>query len=170
MVLRPYPPNIRAEMYLLSISCELIKHRTISSDLVQRWRGDYLADKLENPKLALYQQTMARLRATDGFGRVLFSAFVHKMSRHIKGQARGVVITDKYLYTLDEKFRLRKTFSLLDVFKARINDESDNQLVVLSLRNDPTDLVFYLDSKNRSVELIDKVPELLANIYRVQIK
>lgn len=169
MVLRPYPPNLRTEMYLLSISCELIKNRPISSNLVQKWKGDYLADIVENPKSVSYKQTMDNLKATDGFTRVLFSSLVQKMSRHIKSQSRSMVVTDRYLYRLDEKFKLCKTYSLSDVCKARINDESDNQLVVLSLRNSDSDLVFYLDAR-KNVEFIDRVPELLANIYRVQIK
>jgi hypothetical protein len=44
MVLKPYPPNIRPEIYLLSISLELIKNRPISSSLVQKWKGNYLLD------------------------------------------------------------------------------------------------------------------------------
>lgn len=44
MVLKPYPPNLRAEIYLLSLSCELIKNRPINSNLAQKWKGNYLAD------------------------------------------------------------------------------------------------------------------------------
>ena len=44
MILKPYPPNIRSEIYLLSLSHELIKNRPISSTLVQKWKGDYLLD------------------------------------------------------------------------------------------------------------------------------
>jgi hypothetical protein len=44
MVLKPYPLNIRPEIYLLALSHELIKSRPISSSLVQKWKGDYLLD------------------------------------------------------------------------------------------------------------------------------
>lgn len=44
MILKPYPPAIRAEIYLLSLSCELIKNRPINSSLAQKWKGNYLAD------------------------------------------------------------------------------------------------------------------------------
>ena len=44
MILKPFPPNIRYEIYLLSLSCELIKSRPIPSSLAQKWKGDYLAD------------------------------------------------------------------------------------------------------------------------------
>ncbi len=90
------------------------------------------------------------------------------MNRHIKTQQRVILITDKYLYRLDEKFKVKKTPILIgDVKMARINDESDNQLIVLTFNNFENDLVFYLDSKNKQV---DRVPEFLANIYRIQIK
>ncbi len=42
--MKPYPPNLRAEIYLLSLACELIKNRPISSNLAQKWRGNYLSD------------------------------------------------------------------------------------------------------------------------------
>lgn len=44
MILKPYPPHIRSEIYLLSLSYELIKNRPISSNQAQKWKGDYLAD------------------------------------------------------------------------------------------------------------------------------
>ena len=80
MVLRPYPPNLRTEMYLLSISCELIKNRTISSNLVQKWKGDYLIDVVENSKASLYSSTITHLKSIDKFSRVLFSSYVHKVN------------------------------------------------------------------------------------------
>ena len=90
------------------------------------------------------------------------------MNRHIKTQMRAIVVTDKYLYRLDEKFKTKKApISIGDILAAKINDESDNQLIVLSFKNSDNDLVFYLDSRNKNV---DRVPEFLANIYRIQIK
>ena len=90
------------------------------------------------------------------------------MNRHIKTQMRAIVVTDKYLYRLDEKFKTKKApINIHDIVAAKINDESDNQLIVLTFKNSENDLVFYLDSRNKQV---DRVPEFLANIYRIQIK
>ena len=44
MILKPYSPTIRAEIYLLSLCYEIIKNRPIATSLVQKWKGDYLAD------------------------------------------------------------------------------------------------------------------------------
>ena len=44
MILKPYPPNLRSEIYLLSLSCELIRNRPIPSNLAQKWKGNYLAE------------------------------------------------------------------------------------------------------------------------------
>lgn len=169
MVLRPYPPNLRTEMYLLSISCELIKNRQISSNLVQKWKGNYLADSAENSKCHVFNNAMKSLQASDNFNRILFSSFIQKMNRHFKTQSRVIVVTDKYLYRLDEKYKVCKNpIPLTDIVKARVNDESDNQLIVLSFKDSKHDSVFYLDAK-KSSDIFDRVPEFLANIYRIQL-
>ncbi len=169
MVLRPYPASIRTEMYLLSIFCELTKGRKISSSLVQRWKGDYLSDGVENPRNQAYLARIASLKGVDGFGRVLFSSFVEKMSQQVKTQRRAIVVTDKCMYRLDEDFGVSKgPVKLSEVVRACISNEADNQVVVISFRNQESDWVFYLEMKSR--EVFDRVPEILANIYRVQIK
>lgn len=91
------------------------------------------------------------------------------MNRHIKSQTRAIVITDKYMYRLspDDKFKAKKDPVLVkDIKSATITDDPEFQLVVLSIANYETDLVFYLQSTDPT---IDKVPELLSNIYRTRI-
>jgi hypothetical protein len=91
------------------------------------------------------------------------------MSRHFETQRRGLVVTDKYIYRLDpeKKFKTKKNPVLIsDIRLAKITDERD-QLVVFSFANFDTDLVAYIDSRNRSY---DRVAELLANIYRAALK
>jgi len=169
MVLRPYPINIRTEIYLLSVFCELTKDRQISSSLVQKWKGDYLSDRIENPGSGLYLARIEALKRVDGFERVLFSSFVEKMSQEIRTHRRAIVVTDKCIYRLDENFRVSKGPIQLDqVVKACISNETENQVVVISFKGQQTDWVFYLDMKSNKV--FDRVPEILANIYRVQIK
>jgi hypothetical protein len=91
------------------------------------------------------------------------------MSRHFETQRRGLVVTDKYIYRLDpeKKFKLKKNpIPIGDLKLARITDQRD-QLVVFNLSNFDTDLVFYIDSFDKSH---DRVAELLANIYRAVLK
>jgi hypothetical protein len=54
MVLKPFPPNLRYEIYLLSLSCELIKNRPIPSSLAQKWKGDYLSDVNKSLKKKIF--------------------------------------------------------------------------------------------------------------------
>lgn len=92
------------------------------------------------------------------------------MNRHIKSQTRAIVITDKYMYRLnpDEKFKAKKSPILIkDIKSATITDDHEFQLVVLSIINNETDLVFYLQCSDPT---IDQVPELLSNIYRTRIE
>ena len=92
------------------------------------------------------------------------------MNRHFKCQQRAIIITEKYLYRLtpDEKFKTKKEPILIkDIQSATITDDPEFQLVVLSIKNFESDIVFYIQSMDHSV---DKVPELLANIYRSLIK
>ena len=79
MILKPYPPDIRPEIYLLALSCELIKNRPISSTLAQRWKGDYLSNSSENSKAAIYINAVNELKKSESFGRILFSSFVLKV-------------------------------------------------------------------------------------------
>lgn len=92
------------------------------------------------------------------------------MSRHLKGQLRAIFITDNHLFRLapDEKFKLKKDpIPIQDILSASVTEEPQYQLVVLKIRNFENDFVFYLQSNDPTT---DRVPELLANIYRARIK
>ena len=79
MVLKPYPPDLRSEIYLLSLSCEIIKKRPMPSNLTQKWKGDYLSNPIENPKSVLYNQAINELKKSYSIRRILFSSFVYKV-------------------------------------------------------------------------------------------
>ncbi len=44
MILKPYPENVRAEMYLIALAHDILKTRHIPTNFVQKWKGDYLND------------------------------------------------------------------------------------------------------------------------------
>lgn len=116
----------------------------------------------------MYANSLAHLKQADKFDRVLFSAFVQKLNRHLKNQLRAIVLTDKHLYKLDEKFKLKKEpIKINDIEAAIITEDAAFQLVVLRIRQVESDFVFYIQSNDNSV---DRVPELLANIHRTRIK
>jgi hypothetical protein len=89
------------------------------------------------------------------------------MNRHIAAQLRAIVLTDTHLFRLnpDEGFKnTKEAIQLREITSITITEEPEYQLIVLSTQNSPaTDIVFYLQSKDPSV---DRVPELIANIYR----
>lgn len=122
----------------------------------------------ENPKTHSYNETISSLKASGNFNRVLFSAFVQKLNRHLKNQLRAIVLTDTHLYRLDEKFKPKKEpIKIDDILSAIITEDACFQLVILKIRNSESDFVFYIQSNDTS---IDRVPELLANIHRARIK
>lgn len=43
MILKPYPENVRSEMYLVALAHDLIKTRHIPKNFAQKWKGDYLS-------------------------------------------------------------------------------------------------------------------------------
>ena len=93
------------------------------------------------------------------------------MNRHFASQQRAIILTDKKLYKLDpdDKYKLKKSPILnKDIVSAMITDEPENQLIVLKIRNIDSDFIFYIESKDFATN--DRVTELLANIYRSQIK
>ena len=88
------------------------------------------------------------------------------MNRHLSGQPRAILLTDTHLFRLDpnEKFKSTKApIANTDILAATITDDSSCQLVVLKVRNQDTDLVFYMECKEANS---DRVPELIANIHR----
>lgn len=86
----------------------------------------------------------------------------------MKNQLRAIVVTDTHLYRLDEKFKLKKDpIAINDISSAIITEDTLCQLVILRLKNSESDFVFYIQSNDTS---IDRVPELLANIYRTRVK
>jgi hypothetical protein len=92
------------------------------------------------------------------------------MNRHFKNQQRAIVLTDTHLFRLspEEKFRLKKDpIPIKSIAGATITEDTDFQLIVLKIKNCPSDFVFYLEGADRTV---DKVPEFLANIHRARIK
>jgi hypothetical protein len=92
------------------------------------------------------------------------------MNRHFKNQQRAIVLTDTHLFRLapDEKFHLKKEpVPIKSITGAIITEDASFQLIVLKIKNCPSDFVFYLESADQSV---DKVPEFLANIHRARIK
>ena len=92
------------------------------------------------------------------------------MNRYMKNQTRAIVLTDANLYRLDpeDKFKLKKNpIPISDITSAIITEDAEFQLVVLKLKNSPSDFVFYIETKDTT---LDKVPELIANIYRARIK
>lgn len=92
------------------------------------------------------------------------------MNRHLKSQLRAICLTDSHLYRMapDEKFKLKKEpIAIKDIVNATITEDSEYQLVVLKLKNSPTDFVFYIQTADPTV---DKVPEFLANLYRARIE
>jgi exopolysaccharide biosynthesis protein len=90
----------------------------------------------------------------------------------MNGQLNGIVLTNQYLFRLDpdNKFKLKKenaVFSIKNILKISITHESHCQLVVIKTANNGTDFVFYLITSSSNE---DRIPELLANIYRISIK
>ena len=110
------------------------------------------------------------MKKSDNFQRILFSSFIQKMNRSLKNQLRAIALTDSYLYRLDpvEGYKLKKEpIPIKDIISATITEEPEYQLVILKIRNSESDFVFYIETKDNS---IDKVPELIANIHRARIK
>ena len=92
------------------------------------------------------------------------------MNRYCKNQTRAIVMTDTHLYRLDpeDKYKLKKTpIPITDIASAVITEDPEYQLVVLKLKNAASDFVFYIETKDPT---LDAVPEFIANIYRARIK
>jgi hypothetical protein len=91
-----------------------------------------------------------------------------KLNRHLKNQLRALVLTDTHIYRLDEKFKLKKEpIPIENILNATITEDTECQLVVLKIKDAESDFVFCIQSNDTTV---DRVPELLANIYRTRVK
>ncbi|XP_071812059.1 unconventional myosin-Id-like isoform X2 [Apostichopus japonicus] len=68
----------------------------------RRWIGNYLALSSENIRCASYLSQCSTLKSKDGFTEIPFSSTFIKVNKHNKFTERVLVVTDKFIYKLDQ--------------------------------------------------------------------
>ncbi|CAF1230175.1 unnamed protein product [Adineta steineri] len=131
----------------------------------QQWIGDYLLRSDENPRMNEYQKSMNELRAKDNFSQILFSTFAIKLNSHIKMDERAIILTDKYIYKLDQKkhFHIKKSGIAINDIAGLSVTSGKEQLIVIHLISNH-DLVFYMQTKH------DRVAEFVGHIAKLKQK
>lgn len=160
MILQRIPPEEWPQLRLKVTAAAILSGKRQDIGLKQKWEGNYLAKTGDNDDTAGFVSSVGTLKTRDHFRRVLFSSFVRKINRHNKCAERVLVVTDKYLYKLDnKKFKpLRSPIPLENITGISVSPGTD-QLVILHLKGG-NDLVVALTCRhndNRIGELIGTV-------------
>ncbi|XP_013401655.1 unconventional myosin-Id [Lingula anatina] len=162
MILKPIPEAERPT-YRLKIAAAEVLGRRKEWGFQRKWLGNYLAESSDNSNTLPYVDQLTKLKHADGFSKVLFSMHVKKVNRHNKTADRAIVVTDKYIYKLDQKKKykpMRHGTPITDVTGLSITPGPD-QLCIIHLQGG-NDLVVYLVSPKSE----ERVGELVGVVNR----
>ncbi|XP_070211520.1 unconventional myosin-Id-like [Littorina saxatilis] len=170
MILRKIPKE-EFPMWRLKVTAgDLLMKKRRDWGVKRKWEGNYLEKTYENSSTADFVSQMNKLKARDGFTKILFSSLVKKTNKHNKTAERAVVFTDKFIYKLDagKHFKpMQKGIPFADVTGVSVTQESD-QLIVIHLTGG-NDLVMCLQSANheeRVGELVGMIANNLKKLYK----
>ncbi|CAF1389118.1 unnamed protein product [Rotaria sordida] len=161
------PIKLRSEFELKLLAGKYLQQRPSFFDksIYQEWKGDYLVILEENSRLNEYQKSINELRTKDNFNKIIFSTFAIKLNSHIKMDERAIILTDKYIYKVDQKknFHIKKSNISLDDITGLSVTSGKEQLIVIHLISN-SDLIFYMQTKN------DRVGEFVGYMTKLKQK
>ncbi|XP_022246802.1 unconventional myosin-Id-like [Limulus polyphemus] len=148
MILKRVPKEEWPQLQLKVAASEALSGCRKEWGLKRKWEGNYLAMNPENDNSSTFISSVGSLKSKDRFQNALFSSFVRKVNKHNKSAERVLLVTDKYLYKLDnKKFRpLKSGIPITDLTGVSVGPGPD-QLVILHLRGG-NDFVIALTSHN----------------------
>lgn len=130
----------------------------------RRWIGNYLALSAENATCAAFLSQCSSLKSKDGFSEVPFSSTFIKVNKHNKFAERVIVITDKFIYKLDQTKNykpLKSGTPLGEVTGISVTPDKD-QMFVIHLQSDNDIVGCLTNSKNEN-----QVPELVGVLCKL---
>ncbi|XP_050418381.2 unconventional myosin-Id isoform X2 [Patella vulgata] len=171
MILRKIPRDERPALRLKVTAGDVLKGRRQEWGFKRKWEGNYLANVTDNTtSTSDFVVQVSTLKGQDGFSRVLFSSFVKKVNKHNKTADRALLITDKYIYKLDQKKKfkpMRKGIPLIEITGLGLTPESD-QLIVIHLSGG-NDLVLCL-MNNKKEERVGELVGILCSHWQKTMK
>ncbi|XP_039296527.1 unconventional myosin ID isoform X2 [Nilaparvata lugens] len=155
MILRPYPRSEWPQLRMKLAAAVALRNKRHSWGHSRQWMGDYLALQPENPAYHIYNASVAHLKATHHFNRVMFSCFVTKTNKFNKCAMRALLVTDYEIYKMDvQKFKpMKRGMPIQEVTGLSVSPGQDQLMVIHS--NKGNDLVVTLKTDD------DRVGELV---------
>ncbi|KAK7866208.1 hypothetical protein R5R35_001420 [Gryllus longicercus] len=109
MILRSVPRAEWSQLKLKITAASALRGKRSWWGQARKWEGDYLSQTRENRSSAMYNASVSNLKHSDKFQKVLFSSFVLKTNKFNKCADRALLVTDIYIYKLDNtKFKSMK--------------------------------------------------------------
>ncbi|XP_044760641.1 unconventional myosin ID [Coccinella septempunctata] len=160
MVLKKIPQVQWPEMKLKIMAASALLHKRSNWGVSRKWEGNYLSKHAENINYTPFNDAVNNLKNSQHFSSVLFSSFVTKFNKFNKVAERVLLITDMYIFKLDNlKFRNMKEGVAIKELTGITVSPGNDQLIVLHCPGGNDLLVsLHCDSQD------DRIGELLGII------
>ncbi|XP_064647722.1 unconventional myosin-Id-like [Lineus longissimus] len=163
MILRGVSREERPQLRLKILAADALLNKRKHWGYDRKWEGNYLASVHENNDTASYVASMANLKATDKFSKIVFSCIAKKVNKFNKSTDRAIVFTDKFIYKLEpKKFKKMKSGIALTSITGVSVSPGEDQLVIVHLHGG-NDLVMCLCGRNNE----ERVGELVGVLCRL---
>lgn len=157
MILSKIPQKEWPQLKLKISAASVLKNKRPSWGQARQWEGNYLGSHSENNNYSIFNDSVNNLKNTQHFSKVLFSSFVTKFNKFNKCAERVLLLTDKYIFKLDNlKFRnMKEGVALAELTGLSVSPGQD-QLIVLHCPGG-NDLVISLHNTSQE----DRIGELV---------
>lgn len=164
MILSQIPKKEWPQLKIKISAASVLKNKRPHWGQTRQWQGNYLASHDENSGYSFFNDSVNNLKNSQRFGTVLFSSFVTKFNRCNKCSERVLLVTDQFIFKLDNaKFRnLKKGIPLTDLTGISVSPGQD-QLVVFHTPYG-NDLVVSLHNTKQE-DRVGEVVGLVCNRY-----
>lgn len=164
MILSKIPRKEWPQLKIKISAASVLKNKRPTWGQTRQWQGNYLATHDENNNYTTFNDSVNNLRNSQHFGSVLFSSFVTKFNKFNKCAERVLLLTDQYIYKLDNlKFKNMKEGVAVGEITALSVSPGQDQLIVFHCPKG-NDLVISLHN-NTQEDRIGELVGLVCNLY-----
>lgn len=173
VILLRIPVRDRPEVQLKAVAYGALSKRRPNWGYNRKWQGNYLVQQSENPNLQAFETSLAHLRRSHGFEKVLFSCIAMKVNKRGKVQERAILITDTDIFKLDPRkhFQRKKSpLHLTDVEGIGLSPMLD-QGFVIRFRSGKSLICYMINpgNDNRVAELVAVLCQICQRKYGRQL-
>lgn len=164
MILKKIPQAEWPQLKLKISAASVLRNKRSSWGQNRKWEGNYLSKLNENHNYSLFNESVNNLRNTMHFREVLFTSYVTKFNKFNKCAERVLLVTDKYIFKLDNtKFRNMKEGSEIATLNGIEISPGQDPLICLHCPGGNDLLISLHNSSNE--DRIGELVGILCNSY-----